>query len=188
MLGCGFHSIVKKVEHCPTGRIFARKTIRNAGKGISIVERFRTEVNIMKRLNHPHIIRFVAEYMDNLSFHVIMSPVAEHNLKECLDNPETLPQNHVLLKSIGCLASAVAYLHSVRVRHKDIKPQNILVKDSKVFLTDFGISKTWTDVESTTDSVSAMTPMYAAPEVAARGKHGTKADVFSLGLVFLEII
>lgn len=188
MLGYGSHSIVEKVEHCPTGRTFARKTIRNPGKGTSTIERFRAEVDIMKRLNHPHIIQFVAQYVGNSSLHVVMSPVAEHNLKECLDHPDTLPQNHVLLRSIGCLASAVAYLHSVHVRHKDIKPQNILVKNSKVFLTDFGISKTWTDVESTTDSISAMTPMYAAPEVAAHGKHGTKADVFSLGLVFLEII
>ena len=188
MLGYGSHSVVERVEHCPTGRTFARKTIRNPGKGASTIERFRAEVDIMKRLNHPHIIEFVAQYVDNSSLHVVMSPVAEHSLKECLDHPDTLPQNHVLLRSIGCLASAVAYLHSVRVRHKDIKPQNILVKDSKVFLTDFGISKTWTDVESTTDSISAMTPMYAAPEVAAHGRHGTKADVFSLGLVFLEII
>ncbi|ERF72009.1 hypothetical protein EPUS_09390 [Endocarpon pusillum Z07020] len=188
ILGCGSHSVVEKVQHFPTGRTFARKTLRNPGKGTSTIQQFLAEVAIMKRLNHRHIIRFVVEYADRLSRHVVMSPVAEHNLKEFIEYPESLPHNRFLLKSIGCLASALAYLHSIRVRHKDIKPQNILVKDSTVLLSDFGISKTWSDTQSMSESISAMTPMYAAPEVAAHERHDTKADVFSLGLVFLEII
>lgn len=88
----------------------------------------------------------------------------------------------------GCLAAAVAYLHDKCVRHKDIKPKNILVDKGIVILTDFGLSKDFADeVGSTTSGPTAASPRYSPPEVAAYHDRNTSADIWSLGCVFFEI-
>jgi serine/threonine protein kinase len=93
-------------------------------------------------------------------------------------------------KWVGCLASGLAYIHS-RVVHKDIKPANILITNGHVQYADFGISRTIDneDTESQTYGVPGpRTALYCAPEVANWDRRGRKADVFSLGCVFVEKI
>lgn len=90
----------------------------------------------------------------------------------------------------GCLASGLAYLHSNKIRHKDIKPTNILVRYGCVFLSDFGVSK-FIAPEADTQSEGPpgrLTYKYAAPEVIAQDSRGRQADVFSLGCVFAEML
>jgi serine/threonine protein kinase len=82
----------------------------------------------------------------------------------------------------------VCYLHENRIRHKDIKPQNVLVKGYQVFLTDFGISLDWSELnQSTTSGPAIRTLHYCAPEVADFMPRNSLSDVWSLGCVFLEI-
>ena len=94
-----------------------------------------------------------------------------------------------------CLCQALAYLHSSDVRHKDIKPENILIDMSgNVVLTDFGISRKFPKKTSqadphATNERAEFTRMYASPEIATSGKRwrSDPSDVFSLGCVFLEM-
>jgi serine/threonine protein kinase len=68
-----------------------------------------------------------------------MTPVADHDLSVFYQFVAT--EKTPLLRSFfGCLAGALDFLHKDKIRHRDIKPQNILVKGSHVYLTDFGIS------------------------------------------------
>jgi serine/threonine protein kinase len=94
-----------------------------------------------------------------------------------------------LLTALGCLSSALLYLHvSQNIKHKDIKPENILVdRHGSVLLADFGISKQYQG-ETVTWGPTAFTEKYAAPEVAAQGSRDLSADIFSLGCVFLEMV
>jgi len=93
-----------------------------------------------------------------------------------------------LLTALGCLSSAVMYLHTSKVKHKDIKPENILVdKNGSVILADFGISKQYND-ETATEGPTPFTNKYASPEVVGQNKRDLDSDVFSLGCVFLEIV
>jgi serine/threonine protein kinase len=119
-----------------------------------------------------------------------MLPVAQHNLHEYYLLASTSPDFLSLLRSfLGCLASALQYIHSIKIRHRDIKPQNILVKNDRVFLTDFGIALDWEHLSrSTTTADSGKTWTYAAPEVAKYERRNTTADVWSLGCVFMEIV
>lgn len=95
-----------------------------------------------------------------------------------------------LKQSIGCISSAIAYLHRQSIRHKDIKPSNILLSSSSgLWVTDFGSSTDFSNVsQSLTDNGERGTPKYFAPEVAEFEPNGRSADIFSLGCVFLELI
>ena len=94
-----------------------------------------------------------------------------------------------LKQSIGCTSSAIAYLHQNQIRHKDIKPSNILLSATGLWVTDFGTSTDFSTLtESVTQNGERGTPKYFAPEVAAFEPNGRSADIFSLGCMFLEVI
>lgn len=117
-----------------------------------------------------------------------MAPVADHDLSAFYQSVTT--EKTPLLRSFfGCLAGALDCLHTFKIRHRDIKPQNILVKGSHVYLTDFGISLDWEHLSrSTTTEDTAKSPLYCAPEVARWEKRNTSADIWSLGCVFVEML
>lgn len=119
-----------------------------------------------------------------------MEPVGECNLAQYLSSHCTNEDRLSILRSLfGCLANAVTYLHDSRIRHCDIKPQNIIILDEKVFLADFGIARSWEALTKgpTTTSDFGKTVQYAAPEVMRREKRNESADVWSLGCVFFEM-
>jgi serine/threonine protein kinase len=99
------------------------------------------------------------------------------------------PAATFLKQTIGCIAGAVAFLHASDIKHKDLKPSNILLSRDGLWLTDFG---TATDFSVLTTSVSENgergTPKYFAPEVASFAPSGRSADIFSLGCILFEII
>lgn len=119
-----------------------------------------------------------------------MLPVAECSLKDFMSHAEGNEGLRTNLKSFFvCLANALHYLHSSKIRHRDVKPENVLVKDQNVYLTDFGISLDWEHLSrSTTTEESGRTLMYCAPEVADQfQKRNSSTDIWSLGAVFMEI-
>ena len=98
---------------------------------------------------------------------------------------------HCLRRYFVCLSEALRYLHGSDVRHKDIKPENILIDESgAVILTDFGISRRFAKHAShVTNNEWKFTRKYASPEIM-KGKRVLRddpSDVFSLGCVFLEM-
>jgi serine/threonine protein kinase len=120
---------------------------------------------------------------------LIMSPVAEYDLSYFLKQAQTSRDNISSLRTFfGCLATAVSYLYGKRIRHKDIKPSNILVNDGTVLLTDFGLSRDCNHTRSTTEGPTARTAKYCAPEVADDSPRSFSSDIWSLGCVYLEMI
>jgi serine/threonine protein kinase len=82
----------------------------------------------------------------------------------------------------------LSFLHDNKMRHKDIKPPNILSKQDEVYLTDFGVSLDWTELgHSTAQGPPTITPRYRAPEVVAFEPRNSSSDIWSLGCVFLEM-
>jgi len=86
------------------------------------------------------MVEFVGSYTDATYFGLIMSPVAEMDLNGYLQNfsPTRAPE---LRTFFDCLATALGYLHTRSIRHKDIKPGNILVNHGDVLSTDFGLAR-----------------------------------------------
>jgi serine/threonine protein kinase len=94
-----------------------------------------------------------------------------------------------LWESLGCTASAIDYLHRHKVRHKDLKPLNILLSRNGLWVTDFGQSTDFSNFsDSATQGFERGTLKYRAPEVAAFERTGRSADIFSLGCIFFEIV
>lgn len=122
---------------------------------------------------------------------LIMSPVADCDLARFLKlaPKATYGDGMSSLRTFfGCLATAVQYLHKNRIRHKDIKPSNVLIKDGNVLLTDFGLSRDCNHTRSTTEGPTARTARYCAPEVADYMPRSYSSDMWSLGCVFLEMM
>lgn len=94
-----------------------------------------------------------------------------------------------LEQSLGCLISAIVYLHEQRIRHKDLKPSNILLSCNGIRVSDFGTSSDFSaQTESASQGRECGTPKYFAPEVAHYEPNGRSADIFSLGCIFLKMI
>ena len=207
MLGFGGHASVEIVRDINTGSVYARKSFRNVySRNMEDAKReFMNEVHIMRRLaSHRHIARVHATYMGWRELSIILDPVADGgDLANFLINYrdrgfqllndgtkyENSSQNEILCRAFGCLASTLAFIHEQTIRHKDIKPQNILIHRGEVMYTDFGLSYDFGDVgrSTTTGKPQGFTRKYCAPEVAKGDSRNSKSDVFSLGCVFIDI-
>ena len=187
-LGHGTFGVVDQVKLLSTQQFFARKmllgsTARKLPKPVQV-----HEIEIMQKLQHPNIAQFVAAYFHRRSLNILMTPVAECNLNEFLVEPFRWPEHRQYLGFwFEPLASALSYMHDLSCRHKDIKPANILISGHNVLLSDFGTSFDFSASDSGSHGAAFMTPRYCAPEVANKSRRGRKADVWSLGCVFLEM-
>lgn len=187
-LGSGSFGQVTKIESTVTFRQYALKTIlRRAAFGEQSKRTMKdilSEMRIMQSLQHEHIVRYIGSYTNKNSFGILMSPIAEQDLAAYLQ--QATPIMHPTIRTFfGCLARALSFLHENKIRHRDIKPQNILIHGSKALLTDFGLSRDYVD---TTSGPAHASPRYRAPEVAAGEGRNTSADIWALGCVFLEML
>lgn len=169
-LGSGKFAKVDKVRSLRTQGIYARKQIR---RGESVLEdhtqlkAFENELKSLKQVAHRHAVKLVGSYTDPHHLALIMSPIADVDLKLHLLRCEKSLDNRkfILRHFFGCLTTALAYIHSKNIRHKDIKPENILVKGDTIYLADFGTSKVCLDGHLTTNGEPKEgTPRYWAPE------------------------
>jgi ankyrin repeat protein len=135
-----------------------------------------------------------SSYTDPKFVGIIMKEVADCNLKEYLEQspfPQTLKP--LVRGFYGSLISAVAYLHRSQMRHKDLKPQNVLVMDNKVMITDFGVALDWSENKNS-QSIGrpigglVYTPEYMAPELEDWQPRNSQTDIYSLGLIFADIL
>jgi len=195
LLGRGFSGAVDRVRSRQTLEQYARKLIYR-GPSVDSDSRgyrqFEGEIQALKKLSHPHIVKLVGSYTDPENLGLIMTPIADMNLHEYLTSPQQNPilRKRSLPEFFGCLATALAYLHQQGVRHNDIKPKNVLVKDSKVYLTDFGTSRSWgaEEVSTTIGLHEGFTERFSAPETYdTNGPRNRASDMWSLGCVFLEM-
>jgi serine/threonine protein kinase len=194
-LGYGSFGAVDEVEHYASKMHFARKTVRvSPRRSASSLAQAQREVTALRRLKHQHIINVLASYKWEGHLAIIMFPVAERNLSEFLhaENATTLPQISKLCAWVGCLTSAVSYIHGNFCYHMDLKPNNILIYGNHVMLADFGGALIMESSQSndTLERASITTPMYCAPEIAypdASLVIPGASDIYSLGCVFLEM-
>jgi len=195
-LGSGGYGRVDKIISSTSRKCYARKRIHRKvlfGNGDAVPEvmkQFVSEITIMKQLHHHHIVQYIGSYTDPSYFSLIMYPVADMDLSKYLETClDCSGDRRAILRSFfGCLAKALQYLHENSIRHRDLKPQNILVHRKNVLLTDFGLSRDYAGFSgATTSGITAKSPRYCAPEVADHAPRNKSSDIWSLGCIFLEM-
>jgi serine/threonine protein kinase len=159
---------------------YAMKSIHlNRVTDASFVSELRNEISILKKLDHPHIVRAIETFEHRNQIFIVMELCAGGDLYS--RDPYTEEDAARILSSI---LSALGYMHSKNVVHRDLKYENILfVNDSpkaEVKLIDFGLSKVYGDNAQLTEGVGTIYTM--APEVL-KGNYTTKADVWSIGVI-----
>ncbi|KAF2035179.1 kinase-like protein [Setomelanomma holmii] len=201
-LGRGQTGIIDSVRCC---RIqLARKKIicnRHLKKEDAVLE-----VAHLQRLQHSHVVRVVGTYTLRKTLVILLYPVAEWDLEAFMDEYldlltektwqlSSLTFTDTLITFIGCLSTAICFIHEQNIKHMDIKPKNLLVRRQrgapsyKIYVADFGIARAYMSAaESETDSPISLTRIYEAPEVALQDKRDFSADIFSLGRVFMEML
>lgn len=170
------------------------------------------EVQHLKKLEHPHIVQVVGTYTFKHDLAILLYPAAEYNLETFMESiaesagqegflhqQKIQPKLRAITTFFRCLAHAIYFLHHNAIKHMDIKPKNLLVKDMrhspspqepyKIYIADFGIARSYNHAaDAETDSPTSFTRMYAAPEVINQSRRGLGADIFSLGCVFTEML
>jgi hypothetical protein len=194
---------VESVLHPKTKLVFARKIMnRSCTDTMSEnqaqadrqwrLEHFKNEVEILQRLDHKHLVCFCGSYTDENVFALLVQPVAERTLHDLLVEPTPLSMKDsaMLRKSFGCLTFGLAWLHSRLIRHKDIKPANILISGGSMLFCDFGsaMDAELLDTMRTEGPALMRTPRYISPETHEGKQRNEASDIWSLGCVFLEML
>jgi len=154
-----------------------------------IQKRFQIEAKKMARMTHPNIVK-VMDYGDYEGApYLVMPYLPGGTLKEKLG--QLMPVNEAV-KILLPITDALGYAHDKGLVHRDIKPSNILITESgKPMLSDFGVAKILENEETLDLTVTGMgvgTPEYMAPEQASGRSFDHRADVYSLGIVFYEMV
>jgi serine/threonine protein kinase len=150
--------------------------------------RFQREANAASRLNHPNIVEIYDVGEDKGQHYIVMEYIRGKSLKELISQRGAMDQQEAV-QIMDQLLCAIIDAHKNNIIHRDIKPQNILVKDDgTVKIADFGIATVSDAVQLTQTDTVLGSVHYLAPELA-RGEIATfQSDIYSLGITFYELL
>jgi serine/threonine protein kinase len=193
LLGQGGMGAVYKARQIKLDRLVAVKLLSPAAANDpSFAERFVREARALARLAHPHIVA-VYDFGDVSGlYYLLMEFVEGVTLRQALAAGGLGPQQALAL--VCELCSALQYAHEKGVVHRDVKPENVLLdRQGNVKVADFGLAKLVGQPQSpsrlTTGRHAMGTPLYMAPEQWEKPMDvDHRADVYSLGVVFYELL
>lgn len=139
-LGEGFFGKVYKVTHRLTGELMVLKELHRADEEAQM--NFIKEVAVLRKLDHPHVLKFIGVLYKDKKLHMVTEYVAGGCLKELIHEPSnelSWPQRVCLARDIAC---GMSYLHSMNIIHRDLNSMNCLVReDRSVIVADFGLAR-----------------------------------------------
>jgi serine/threonine protein kinase len=158
-----------------------------ADESEDLTERFMAEGRIIASLSHPNIITIYDIGVANNSLYISMEYVEGGDLKQRLELPIG---DDEALDILAKVSSALNEAHKHGIVHRDVKPANILFRDNSTpLLTDFGIAKQVdNEKDLTSTGIFLGSPNYVSPEQADGVKIDGRADIYSLGCIFYELL
>jgi serine/threonine-protein kinase len=176
-------------EDVPGGRQAAVKVLSpELAQESGFRQRFQREVDILRKLSHPHIVHFYEAGVQDGRHYYAMEYVPGRNFEQILRDTGRLPWKDVLDVALQ-VCPALKQAHDYGIIHRDIKPQNLLrAEDGSVKLTDFGIAKVFAGKQLTATGGLVGTAEYLSPEQAAGKQVTARSDLYSFGVVLYLLV
>lgn len=150
-----------------------------------VTSRLNEEISILKKLEHPNIIKYIDHIETKTNIYLILEYCPRGDFYQ-FQKGKIIQELHVQ-NYMKQLASGLKYLLDKGVMHRDLKPQNILIADDGTLkITDFGFA-TIVNKNNMLQTVCGSL-LYMAPEIRSRGKYTTKSDLWSVGCIFHEML
>ena len=189
LIGKGAYGEVFKVTHKITGKVYAIKVLDKKQilekKNVNLINR---EIEIMYKLNHPHVMNLTNYFEDDSKIYLIMPYAIKGQLYKLLKRQGRFDErttSQYVLETI----EAVSYLHSFnpKIVHRDIKPENLLFDENmRIKLTDFGIATYLNEGERLHTLCGSNE--YMAPEVLKGQPYDEACDIWAIGVLFFELL
>jgi len=188
-LGRGGFSIVREGTRKTTGERFAIKCIgKEHMEGEDEIKLLLREVQIMKKIDHPHVLKLYEVFEDEEHFYLITELVSGKELFDKIVERGQYSEKDAA-NIVRQIVSAVEYLHSIGIAHRDLKPENLLSagdEDEEVIkIADFGFSKNFGEEKLKT---SCGSPGYVAPEVLTNEDYDSSVDMWSVGVIIYILL
>ncbi|CAH0558926.1 unnamed protein product [Brassicogethes aeneus] len=187
LIGDGNFAVVRLCRDTRNNKDYALKIIdKSKCKGKE--DMLENEVGILKSVSHPNIMGLVAEQDTTNMLYLVCEYVTGGDLFDAITVAQKFSEEQAALM-IDHLVSALAYLHSLNIVHRDVKPENLLVelengRVKQLKLGDFGLA---CEVTRPLYTVCG-TPTYVAPEILAEGGYGLKIDVWAAGVILYILL
>mmetsp|Transcript_11396 Transcript_11396/g.16873 ORF Transcript_11396/g.16873 Transcript_11396/m.16873 type:complete len:498 (+) Transcript_11396:639-2132(+) len=188
-VGEGAMGVVKEAEHVQTGDKVAIKIIKKAnliGKE-SMKKKVEREITIMRLLNHENLVKFYEVLQNAQYLFIVQEFVPNGELYEYIVKNGALSPQRAFMYFKQILAG-VSYLHEHKFCHRDLKLENILMRDDdRIVIADFGMANIMSNEQQVITACGS--PHYTAPEVVqGKSYDGTKADVWSCGVILYVLM
>jgi calcium/calmodulin-dependent protein kinase I len=146
-----------------------------------------SEINVMKKLNHPFLVVLHKVYENETYVHLILDYVPGGDLFRRISDRKAFTEESAS-KFMKNLLEVLDYMHSLNIVHRDLKPENILMmqldNDYEFKIADFGLACEYTDELS----LRCGSPGYVAPEILKKKHYGNKVDIFSAGIIVYVLL
>lgn len=181
-LGRGASGSVYRAINYTTGETVAIKQIRLSDLPHSELGAIMREIDLLKNLNHPHIVQYHGFVKSVDSLYIILEFCENGSLHSICKNFGKFPE-HLVGRYTGQVLDGLFYLHEQGVIHRDIKGANILTtKEGHIKLADFGVAT------RANDATVVGTPYWMAPEVIELVGATTASDIWSVGCTVIELL
>ncbi|CAK81181.1 unnamed protein product (macronuclear) [Paramecium tetraurelia] len=192
-----FYEIVKSIGSGSFGQVYLARNKRE--DRLYVIKRIKirdmtqkdrenteNEVRLLQKLRHPNIVAYKDSYLDREQYlNIVMIHCEGGDIYQKIRNKKSFPESQIL-DWFAQMTLALCYLHEQKILHRDLKTQNVFLKNGRVRLGDFGIAKV---LDSTRDLANTCigTPYYMSPELFKYKPYSYKSDVWALGCCLYEM-
>jgi serine/threonine-protein kinase len=184
----GVGSVYRAIDQMVEREVAIKVLKPDGGSELGTYERFRTEAVALAKLNHPCIATLYSFFREGDEYFMVMEYVRGQNLEQVLRANGRMDWRRSIEIMLPVL-DGVRHAHANGIVHRDLKPANIMLpSEGGVKITDFGIARAFRGKRLTLENRIVGTVEYMAPERASGAEVDARSDLFSLGVVFYQML